>query len=113
MTWYIRGGSVFCVLRSTTTAPCPSSGRGKARGGAGGGGGSAGMNSFYRVGGEKRRSNVYRRPGVVHKTPGRARARRAIHLAPPRQEESPPNGGLCARRAACSINPSRSAGEQS
>src|SRR4030095_14876447 len=41
-TWYIRGGSVRAALRSATTAPCPSSVRGRATGG-GGGGGSDGM----------------------------------------------------------------------
>src|SRR5436309_14600720 len=49
-TWYMRGGSVFAVCRSTTTAPCPSSGVGAAGGGVGVEGGSTGMDSFYRVG---------------------------------------------------------------
>src|SRR5436309_11808232 len=48
-TWYMRGGSVFAVCRSTTTAPCPSSGVGAAGGGVGVEGGSTGMDSFYRV----------------------------------------------------------------
>src|SRR5882724_8564071 len=47
-TWNRGGGSVLAVLRSTTTAPCPSSGFGLG-GCSGNFGFSSGMESFYRV----------------------------------------------------------------
>src|SRR5688572_27624372 len=48
-TWYMGGGVVRAVLRSATTAPCPSPVRDGAAGSTGGFGGSEGMHSFYRL----------------------------------------------------------------
>src|SRR5664279_3074054 len=64
MTWNIGGGSVFCVFRSTTTAPWPSSVRGRTTGRVGL---STGMNSFYRVGALTLRSNAYAPLDIFHK----------------------------------------------
>src|SRR3954453_3238460 len=71
MTWYIGGGSVFCAFRSATTAPWPSSVRGRT---TGTGGLSAGMNSFYRVGALAPRSNAYATRGLFHKGPSASRS---------------------------------------
>src|SRR5688572_7815700 len=84
-TWYIGGGTTLAGWRSTTTAPCPSSGRGLPWGGvAGGEGGSTGMDRFYRVDGLQSQA-WHIEPWSRNRKPGNASRASCYSIGPPKR----------------------------